>query len=84
MRNAGPQNILNRVRMMAEAEGALGMFSVNPRGHDGTIFVQGSTRNAQHKDSADAMSDIVLGTEYYLSLCRLAKAGIPVNLKLAA
>lgn len=80
MRNAGPQNILNRVRMMAETEGALGMFSVNPRGHDGTIFVQGSTRNAQHKDSADAMTDIVLSTEDYLSLCRLAKAGIPVSL----
>ncbi len=81
MRNmGGPQNFMNKVRALAEAEGALGMFSVNPRGHDGTIFVQGSTRNAQNKDSADAMTDIVLATEDYMSLCRLAKAGVPVKL----
>lgn len=80
MRNSGGQNFQNRVRAMAESAGALGMFSVNPRGHDGTLFVQGSTRNAQHKDSADAMTDIVIGTEDYMSLCRLAKAGVPVKL----
>lgn len=80
MRSMGNQGFQNRVKAMAEANGALGMFSVNPRGHDGTIFVQGSTRNAQHKDSADAMTDIVLSTEDYMSLCRLGKAGIPVKL----
>lgn len=81
MRNmGGTQGFMNKVRAMAEQEGALGMFSVNPRGHDGTIFVQGSTRNAQHKDSADAMTDIVLSTEDYMSLCRLSKAGVPVKL----
>lgn len=80
MRNMGGANMLNKVRQMAETEGAVGMLSVNPRGHDGTLFVQGSTRNVQHKDSADAFTDVVISTEDYMSFCRIAKAGIPVKL----
>ncbi len=80
MRTMGGANMLNKVRQMAEAEGAVGMFSVNPRGHDGTLFVQGSTRNVQHKDSADAFTDVVISTEDYMSFVRMAKAGIPVKL----
>jgi Zn-dependent M28 family amino/carboxypeptidase len=66
---------------MAEKEGAVAMLSLAPRGHDGTLFVQGpSIRNAYSKDSSDAFADILIGTEDYLSLCRLAKSGIPVKL----
>lgn len=79
---ASAANTVTRVKDLAEANGAVAMLSVNPRGHDGTIFVQGSTRNAQHKDSADAFPDIVVSTEDYMSICRLAKAGIPVKLDL--
>ncbi|MFZ9300374.1 MAG: M20/M25/M40 family metallo-hydrolase [Chitinophagaceae bacterium] len=75
-------NLANKVREMAEKNGAIAILSVNPRGHDGTIFVQGSTRGANHKDSADAFPDIVVATEDYMSICRLAKAGIPVKLDL--
>lgn len=81
-RMGGSANLTNKIREMAENNGAIAMLSVNPRGHDGTIFVQGSTRGANHKDSADAFPDIVLSTEDYMSICRLAKAGIPVKLDL--
>lgn len=81
MRNAGPMGFINKVRSMAEKEGAVAMLSLNPRGHDGTLFVQGaSSRSAYHKDSADAFTDIMIGTEDYLSLCRMAKSGVPVKL----
>lgn len=75
-------NVANKVRELAEKNGAIAILSVNPRGHDGTIFVQGATRGANHKDSADAFPDIVVSTEDYMSICRLAKAGIPVTLDL--
>ena len=81
MRSMGPAGFINKVRSVAEKEGAVAMLSLNPRGHDGTLFVQGaSVRNAYAKDSADAFTDIVIGTEDYLSFCRLAKAGIPVKM----
>lgn len=79
---ASAANLASRVKDLAESNGAIAMLSVNPRGHDGTIFVQGSVRNAQHKDSADAFPDIVVSTEDYMSICRLSNAGIPVKLDL--
>lgn len=79
---AAAANVAAKVKTLAEQNGAIAMLSVNPRGHDGTIFVQGSSRNAQHKDSADAFPDIVVSTEDYMSICRLAKSGIPVKLDL--
>ncbi len=81
MRTGSPAAFINKVRDMAEKEGAVAMFSMSPRGHDGTLFVQGSSvRNAYAKDGPDAFTDIVIGTEDYLSLCRLAKSGVPVKL----
>jgi hypothetical protein len=80
MRSMGSMNMLSKVRTLAEKSGAVAMLSVS-RGHDGTIFAQGpSIRGAQHKDSADAFTDIVVTMEDYMSFCRLAKAGIPVKL----
>jgi hypothetical protein len=80
-RGRGAFSFMNKVRDMAEKAGAVAMLSISPRGHDGTLFVQGpSIRNAYAKDSADAFADIMIGTEDYLSLCRLAKAGVPVKL----
>ena len=81
MRNGGPINFINKVRDMAEKEGAVAMFSITPRGHDGTLFVQGAAiRSAFNKDAPDAFTDIMIGTEDYLSLCRIAKSGVPVKL----
>jgi carboxypeptidase Q len=80
-RSMGSADFINKVRNIAEKEGAVAILSISPRGHDGTLFVQGpSVRNAYAKDSADAFTDIMIGTEDYLSLCRLAKAGIPLKL----
>ncbi len=81
MRNSGPAAFIAKVRDMAEKEGAVAMLSISPRGHDGTLFVQGpSVRNAYGKDAPDAFTDIMIGTEDYLSLCRMAKSGVPVKL----
>jgi carboxypeptidase Q len=81
MRAGGPAGFITRVRDMAEKEGAVAMLSLSPRGHDGTLFVQGpALRNAYGKDVPDAFADILIGTEDYLSLYRLAKAGVPVKL----
>jgi carboxypeptidase Q len=81
MRAGGSMGFNNKVRDMAEKEGAVAMLSLSPRGHDGTLFVQGpAVRNAYGKDMPDAFADILIGTEDYLALCRMAKAGVPVKL----
>jgi carboxypeptidase Q len=71
-----------KVKAAAEKAGAVAVLTMS-MGHDGTIFAQGpSTRGAQHKDSADAFTEMVVSMEDYLSFCRLAKAGIPVQLEM--
>jgi hypothetical protein len=71
-----------KVKAAAEQAGAVAVLTMS-MGHDGTIFAQGpSTRGAQHKDSADAFTEMVVSMEDYLSFCRLAKAGIPVKLEM--
>jgi hypothetical protein len=71
-----------KVKAAAERAGAVAVLTMS-MGHDGTIFAQGpSTRGAQHKDSADAFTEMVVSMEDYLSFCRLAKAGIPVKLEM--
>jgi len=75
-------NVINSIRSTAEKAGAIAMLSTSPRNHDGTVFVQGSIRNVQHRDSADAFPDLMIGMEDYLSFCRLAQAGIPVKMDL--
>jgi carboxypeptidase Q len=71
------------LKNMAEKEGAVAFLSANSRGHDGTLFVQGpSARNAQDPKSPEAFTELVITNEDYLSMCRLAKAGIPVKMDL--
>ncbi len=72
--------VSNKTKEMARAEGALAFLSVNPRGKDGTIFVQGG--GAYKAGDPENMLDLVVGTEDYLTIGRLAKAGIPVKLEL--
>lgn len=83
MRQQGNQ-IGTRVRDMAEKEGALAILSMSPRGHDGTIFVQGTSYRpaAYNMTSPEGITDIMLALEDYMTLCRLAKSGIPVKLDL--
>ncbi|HMR92497.1 MAG TPA: M20/M25/M40 family metallo-hydrolase [Chitinophagaceae bacterium] len=63
----------------AAQEGAAALLSYSMRGHDGTLFVQGG--GAYTKGSPDNFLDIMVTAEDYLSICRLAKAGIPVKLE---
>jgi hypothetical protein len=71
-----------KLKAAAEQSGAVALLTMS-MGHDGTIFAQGpSSRGAQHKDSADAFTELVVSMEDYLSFCRLAKAGVPVNLEI--
>ncbi len=76
LRMAG--NITTKVKELAEKEGAVAMLSMSPRGHDGTLFAQGG--GAYAVGSPDNFLDIMVTMEDYGTICRLAKAGIPVKL----
>lgn len=67
------------LKAMAEKEGALAILSTSPRGHDGTLFVQGGGSYAA--TAPDNFLDIMIAYEDYLSICRLLRAGIPVRLE---
>ncbi|MBK6978564.1 MAG: hypothetical protein IPH28_16920 [Cytophagaceae bacterium] len=68
----------NKTKEMAVKDGAIAFFSMNPLGKDGTVFVTGGG-SYKPKDPENLL-DIALAAEDYLTLCRLAKAGIPVKL----
>jgi carboxypeptidase Q len=74
----GAAQVLNILKTMAEKEGAIALLSSSPRGHDGTLFVQGGGSYAV--GSPENFLDIMLTHEDYLSMCRLAKNGVPVKL----
>jgi hypothetical protein len=78
MRNRGAGNMATRLRDMAAQEGALALLSMSPRGHDGTLFVQGG--GAYGGKDPENVLDIMLAMEDYMSLVRLANSGIPVKL----
>jgi hypothetical protein len=78
-RNQGPAQLINKLKEMADKEGAIALLSSSPRGHDGTLFVQGG--GAYLKGSPDNFLDIMITIEDYLSICRLAKAGVPVKME---
>jgi hypothetical protein len=67
------------LKAMADKEGAVAILSTSPRGHDGTLFVQGG--GAYSATSPDNFLDIMIAFEDYLSICRLLRAGIPVKLE---
>ena len=77
----GPQQpsaaLVNRIKEFAKQEGAVAILSTSPRGHDGTIFVQGG--GAYTIKSPENFLDIMLAYEDYMMLYRLAKAGSPVK-----
>ncbi|MDB5201166.1 MAG: family metallo-hydrolase [Ferruginibacter sp.] len=77
-RNRGPITVATRLRDMAAQEGAVAVFSMVTRGHDGTLFVQGG--GAYGGKDPENFPDIMLAMEDYMSLVRLASSGIPVKL----
>lgn len=67
-----------RIKQMAIEEGAVAILSMSPRGHDGTLFVQGG--GSYDPKQPENFLDIMLTMEDYLSFCRLTNSGIPVKL----
>jgi carboxypeptidase Q len=83
-RNAGrPGNnmqMINKIKEMARQEGAIAIFSANPRGKDGTLFVQGG--GPYSLTSAENFLDVVLAFEDYMTLYRLVLAGASPRLEM--
>lgn len=77
-RNQGATQALNLLKKMADEEGAVAILSTSPRGHDGTLFVQGG--GAYAKGAPENFLDVMITFEDYLSICRLVKNGVPVKL----
>ena len=77
-RRGGNMAFLNALRNMAQSEGAVAILSESPRGHDGTLFVQGG--GAYKADAPANFLDIVITLEDYTSIVRLLKAGAPVTI----
>lgn len=77
-RNQGPAQLLNVLKAMADKEGAVAILSSSPRGHDGTLFVQGGGSYAV--GSPENFLDIMVTAEDYGTICRLVKNGVPVKL----
>lgn len=77
-RNQGPAQLINKIKELADKEGAIAILSTSPRGHDGTLFVQGG--GSYTVGAPENFLDIMVTIEDYMSICRLTKAGIPVKL----
>ena len=79
---AGRFRAMQQQRRVAELinneEPAL-VLSMSARGNDGTIFVQGG--GAYARDSKETPASLVLSSDDYLRVQRLAEAGIPVKLE---
>jgi carboxypeptidase Q len=78
--NRDQQSIINTLKLMAVSEGALAVFTTNPRNHDGTIFVQ-QAGPYKVTDPANFL-DIALQWEDYMTIVRLIKNNIPVKIDL--
>ena len=77
-RTQGPGSVANKLKELANEEGAIAVLSMSTRGHDGTLFVQGG--GAYAPGSPDNFLDIMVTAEDYNAICRLVKAGIPVKM----
>lgn len=78
MRGQPSVAVANLLKLMADKEGAVAILSMSPRGHDGTLFVQGG--GAYADTAKDNFLDIMITFEDYMSICRLLRANMPVKL----
>jgi hypothetical protein len=78
-RGVGPQRVINILKDMARAEGAVAILSTSVRNHDGTVFAQGGG-TYKGADPANFL-DMVLGLEDYNTILRIARSGVPVTLE---
>jgi len=72
-------NLQRRVMSLIDKEEPALILSMNARGNDGTIFVQGG--GSYQSGTPDAPANVVIGTDEYLRMQRLINAGIPVTLE---
>jgi carboxypeptidase Q len=68
----------NLAKLFNEEKPAL-VLSINPRGNDGTVFVQGGGEYG--KDAPEGPANIMLSSDDYLRLQRLVNAGVPVEVE---
>lgn len=68
----------NKLKELAQADGAIAIISASTRGKHGTLFVQGG--GPYRVNTAPSMPDISMGGEDYLRIQRLVKGGVPVKL----
>ena len=66
------------LKIMAQKEGAVGMFTTSTRNHDGTIFAQGG--GAYKGTDPENFLDMALGIEDYNTILRLVRSGTPVKM----
>jgi len=71
---------LNRLRDFAQKENAVALFSTNPRGKDGTLFVSGG--GAYTATAPENFLDLQIAYEDYMTLYRLVSAGIVTKVDL--
>ncbi|MFC5410380.1 M20/M25/M40 family metallo-hydrolase [Larkinella bovis] len=71
-----------KMRKLAKQGGALAILNTSQLSKDGTLFVSGDFANAASGTAHDDLADLTISVEDYLSLSRLAKAGVPVKLEL--
>jgi carboxypeptidase Q len=76
--NRVQQALMNTLKSLETSEGAIAVFTSNPRNHDGTIFVQ-QAGPYKVTDPANFL-DIALQWEDYMTMVRLLKNNIPVTL----
>jgi carboxypeptidase Q len=72
-------NLQRRVNELINKEEPALVLSMNIRGTDGTIFVQGG--GSYQAGTPDAPASVVISTDEYLRMQRLINAGIPVSLE---
>jgi len=72
--------LVGRLQKMAREEGALAILSMNPKNHDGTVFVQGG--GGYKITDPENLLDCSIALEDYMPVVRLLKAGIPVKVEM--
>lgn len=72
------RSMQNTLKEMAIKEGALAVFTSSPRSHDGTIFVQQA--GPYKLTDPENFLDIALQYEDYMTIVRLLRNNIPVNI----
>jgi carboxypeptidase Q len=77
-RQGGGQRVLNTLKDMALKEGSVAVLTMSPRGHDGTLFVQGG--GVYLTGTPENFLDVVIAMEDYMTIVRLLKANMPVTL----